>query len=78
LAGICGALLALGRSLKDERSFDASVAARLAVCAHGEAADRAAAALGERGLLATDLLLWLPALLSGSDLIAGKLMRRAD
>jgi NAD(P)H-hydrate epimerase len=70
LAGICGALLALGRSLNTgqaSQGFDASVAARLAVCAHGEAADIAAAAIGERGLLATDLLLQLPALLSGAD-----------
>lgn len=69
LAGICGAMLALGCSLRTKNpgnGFDASVAARLAVCAHGEAADQAASALGERGLLATDLLSRLPALLSGS------------
>lgn len=64
LAGICGAMLALGRSTKHHR-FDASAAARLAVCAHGEAADQAAAGFGERGLLATDLFSKLPALLSG-------------
>lgn len=69
LAGICGAMLALGHSLSARDladGFDAAMAARLAVCAHGEAADQAAAGLGERGLLATDLLSRLPALLSGS------------
>lgn len=67
LAGICGAMLAAGCSqqARSGAGFDASMAARLAVCAHGEAADLAVAGLGERGLLATDLLLRLPALLSG-------------
>lgn len=63
LSGICGALLALGRC--GTVKFDASEAARLAVCAHGEAADLAAVALGQRGLLATDLFRFLPGLLSG-------------
>lgn len=63
LSGICGALLALG--LSGTMKFDASEAARLAVCAHGEAADLAAAAIGQRGLLATDVFRFLPGLLSG-------------
>lgn len=69
LAGICGAMLALGASLNASNAglgFDASEAARLAVCAHGEAADQAVMELGERGLLATDLFSRLPALLSGT------------
>ncbi len=49
LSGVLGGLLAQGLSLLD--------AARLGVHLHAKAADRAAAALGERGLLATDLLL---------------------
>lgn len=58
LAGICGALLALP-------GLSASEAARFAVCAHGEAGDLAAAEWrANRGLLATDLLRWLPGLLS--------------
>ena len=48
LSGILGSLLAQGTP--------APVALRLGVCLHGEAADLAAAADGERGLLATDLL----------------------
>lgn len=47
LSGIVGALLAQGLS--------ASQAARLGVCAHAVAADQAAAA-GERGLLASDVI----------------------
>jgi NAD(P)H-hydrate epimerase len=64
LSGICGAMLALGRSATVR--FDAADAARFAVCAHGEAGDRAAAKIGQRGLLATDLLEFLPGLLSGA------------
>lgn len=61
LAGICGALLA-------QPGLDAAAAARFAVCAHGEAGDLAAAALqANRGVLATDLLRWLPRLLSMAD-----------
>ena len=48
LAGLTGALLAQGLS--------APRALTLAVCVHGEAADLAAQADGERGLLASDLL----------------------
>ncbi|MDO9522011.1 MAG: NAD(P)H-hydrate dehydratase [Pseudohongiella sp.] len=79
LAGICGAMLALGRSLTARQlsqGFDACVAARLAVCAHGEAADRAAAVTGERGLLATDLFSHLPVVLSGQSLLASTPARR--
>ncbi len=47
LTGIIGGLLAQG--------FDGEVAATLGVCLHAAAADRAAAA-GERGLLASDLM----------------------
>lgn len=58
LAGICGALLA-------QPAISAPQAARFAVCAHGEAGDLAAAELhANRGLLATDLLRFLPRLLS--------------
>lgn len=48
LAGLIGSLLAQG--------LDAGRAARLGVCVHGAAADRAAAETGERTLLASDLL----------------------
>lgn len=76
LAGICGALSALGQRRRNagdrHQLFDAAQAARFAVCAHGEAGDLAAAALGERGLLATDLLSYLPGLLSGPDHLKGR------
>ena len=52
LAGICGSLLAQAYSL-----FEAS---QLAVYIHGEAADRCAAQAGERGMLASDLIVKLP------------------
>lgn len=48
LSGVLGALLAQGYTLAD--------ALRLGVCVHSRAADLAAAAEGQRGLLATDLL----------------------
>jgi NAD(P)H-hydrate epimerase len=48
LGGVLGALLAQG--------LEAGAAARAAVCLHAQAADRAAAAGGERGLLAGDLM----------------------
>lgn len=57
LAGLCGALLAQGLS-----AFDAAC---LAVDTHGRAADRVAATHGEIGLLASDLLVEIPALLNG-------------
>jgi hydroxyethylthiazole kinase-like uncharacterized protein yjeF len=69
LSGICGAMLALGRSAPVR--FDAADAARFAVCAHGEAGDIAAARIGQRGLLATDLLEFLPGLLSGAPVSHG-------
>lgn len=47
LSGVLGALLAQGYSLADS--------ARLGVCVHSKAADLAADAGGQRGLLATDL-----------------------
>jgi NAD(P)H-hydrate epimerase len=53
LTGVLGACLARGRS-----SWDA---ARLAVFVHGDAGDRAAAALGEDGMIASDLVDHLPA-----------------
>jgi len=57
LAGIIGALLAQG--------FEPYAAATLGVCIHGEAGDRAAAKLTQhRGMLASDLFSFLPALLN--------------
>lgn len=56
LTGVIAALIAQGLSAAD--------ALRCGVCAHGEAADVAAAACGERGLLATDLLPILPKVLN--------------
>ncbi|MDR2213980.1 MAG: NAD(P)H-hydrate dehydratase [Pseudomonadales bacterium] len=56
LSGILGGLLAQGLPLRD--------AARLGVCLHGKAADLAAEAGGERGLLATDLFAHLRPLLN--------------
>jgi NAD(P)H-hydrate epimerase len=53
LTGMIGALLARGMEPPD--------AARLAVFAHGDAGDRAAAARGQEGLTASDLLEALPA-----------------
>lgn len=69
LSGICGAMLALSCSAKTR--FNAADAARFAVCAHGEAADKAAALIGQRGLMATDLLDFLPGLLSGEAGLKG-------
>ena len=48
LSGIIGGFVAQGLSLVDSL--------RCGVCIHGESADLAAAADGERGTLATDLL----------------------
>lgn len=70
LAGICGAMLALACS--GRLRFNAADAARFAVCAHGEAADKAATLIGQRGLMATDLLNFLPGLLSGVNHLSGK------
>ena len=57
LSGVIGALLAQG--------LDPGAAARLGACLHGRAADLAAAASGEIGLLATDLPDWIRPLLNG-------------
>lgn len=56
LSGILGALLAQGLTLAQ--------AARLGVCLHSKAADMAAQAEGQRGLLATDLFPYLRTLLN--------------
>lgn len=56
LSGVLGALLAQGYSLADS--------VRLGVCIHSKAADLAAAADGQRGLLATDLLPYIRRLLN--------------
>jgi NAD(P)H-hydrate epimerase len=55
LTGVIGALLARGL-----RAFDA---ARLGAFVHGDAGDRAAAAAGEDGLIASDVVAHLPAAL---------------
>lgn len=57
LGGVIGGLLAQG--------IPAPCAARLGVCLHSRAADLAAAREGERGLLASDLIAPLRALLNG-------------
>jgi len=57
LTGVVGALLA--------RGLDGWSAARLAVFLHGDAGDRAAARLGQDGLIASDLVDALPAALTG-------------
>ena len=54
LAGICGAMLAQGLELED--------AAKMAAWLHSKAADLAAKA-GQRGMLASDLLLFVRRLL---------------
>ncbi len=51
LCGVVAALIAQG--------FSSSLAARVGVCAHAEAADRAARAGGERGMLAGDVIAML-------------------
>lgn len=59
LTGVIAALMAQGLSPED--------ALRCGVCAHGEAADQAVIAVGERGLLATDVLSFLPRVLNVND-----------
>jgi NAD(P)H-hydrate epimerase len=62
LTGVIAGLLA--QMLKQdggERERRISVAARLGVCLHAEAADDAARSEGERGMLASDLMPWLRA-----------------
>lgn len=56
LSGVIGALVAQGLSLHDAATVGAWV--------HGAAADRAAAMHGERGLLATDLMVFLQELVN--------------
>ncbi len=56
LSGVIGGLLAQGLSV--------SAAAKLGVCLHAHAGDRAAALHGERGLLATDLIVQLQGLVN--------------
>jgi len=56
LTGVISALLAQGLAPRD--------AAALGVCIHAQAGDRAARAGGERGLLATDLLAELRAVVN--------------
>ena len=60
LTGIIGGLLAQKLTLHD--------AAQTAVALHGLAADNAARAIGERGLLALDILPFLQRLLNFKDL----------
>lgn len=57
LSGVIGGLMAQG--------FDTDFASVLGVCLHSKAADKLAAQNGERGLLASDLLVVIRALLNG-------------
>lgn len=57
LSGVIGGLMAQG--------FDTDFAAELGVCLHSKAADTVVAKTGERGLLASDLLAPIQALLNG-------------
>lgn len=59
LSGLVGACIAQGLNLADSL--------RCAVCIHGESADLAAAAHGERGLLATDLFVHIQHLVNNSQ-----------
>ncbi len=61
LSGVIGALLAQG--------FDLKSAAQCGVCLHAMAGDLAATALGQRGLIASDLWLYLHQLVNVSSLI---------
>lgn len=56
LAGVIGAMLAQG--------LDAWAAARVGVTAHAAAADVAAAEIGERGMIASDITRFLPSVLN--------------
>lgn len=56
LSGICGALIAQGLSLEN--------AAQLAACLHAKAGDLAAEKMGQRGLLATDIIPFVSELLA--------------
>jgi NAD(P)H-hydrate epimerase len=59
LSGIIGGLMAQGLTGLE--------AAQLAVCLHAEAADIAASLQGERGLLASDLMVHLQALVNSHE-----------
>lgn len=59
LAGVLGAYLARARA-QAARGYGAFEAARAAVHVHARAGDLAAHELGERGLIASDLIEWLP------------------
>jgi NAD(P)H-hydrate epimerase len=61
LTGIIGGLWVQG--------FSAGEAARMGVCLHAAAGDRAAADGGERGLLASDLLPWIRPLLNPMQVV---------
>ncbi|GMU47389.1 MAG: bifunctional NAD(P)H-hydrate repair enzyme Nnr [Porticoccaceae bacterium] len=67
LAGIIGALLAQG--------LEPAAAARLGACLHGRAADLAAAARGEVGLLASDLPDLVRELLNGRHVVPSHAMQ---
>jgi len=59
LAGVLAAYLARARA-QAARNYGAFEAARAAVHVHARAGDLAARELGERGLIASDLIEWLP------------------
>ncbi|GAB3373187.1 NAD(P)H-hydrate dehydratase [Spongiibacter taiwanensis] len=63
LSGMIGALLAQGLSATD--------AARLGASLHGQAADLVAARMGERGMLALDVVEAIPRVINGYSLDAG-------
>jgi NAD(P)H-hydrate epimerase len=63
LTGLIGALLARGLEPWD--------AARLAVFVHGDAGNRAAAAMGQDGMIAGDLLACIPAALGALAAVPG-------
>ena len=69
LTGIISGLMAQG--------LDPVEAARLGVCIHGRAADLAAAQ-GERGLLAADVLAWLRPLVNGHHVSPGGSVARSS
>jgi NAD(P)H-hydrate repair Nnr-like enzyme with NAD(P)H-hydrate dehydratase domain len=63
LSGVIGGLLAQFRT----QGISLAEAAKLGVCLHAMAADRAAAKKGERGMIATDLLPYLRQLMNNLD-----------
>jgi NAD(P)H-hydrate epimerase len=64
LSGVIGGLLAQGLAQGSARGLDCWDAATTGVVAHAWAGDLAAAAIGERGLLASDITRHLPAVLN--------------